>query len=177
MFKKFLDFVGMESKESINSPEEFLQIYSGYTFKNGLYRIHHKENMSQWTKIVEEAFPEYKGKILVFGYDWLGRQFGHNNQTGTILLFEPGTGDVLNIPADFINFHNEEIADYSEDSLASAFFEEWFESDDGKELPHDKCVGYKVPLFLNGEDDLDNLEISDMEVYWGIMSQLIHGLS
>lgn len=74
----------------------------------------------------------------------------------------------------FINFHNEEIADYSEDSLASAFFEEWFQSGDGKELPHDKCVSYKVPLFLNREDDLDNLEISDMEVYWGIMSQLIN---
>lgn len=32
----------------------------------------------------------------------------------------------------------------------------------------------KVPLFLNGEDELDNLEVSDMEVYWEIMMPLLH---
>ncbi|MBQ6554892.1 MAG: DUF1851 domain-containing protein, partial [Firmicutes bacterium] len=31
---------------------------------------------------------------------------------------------------------------------------------------------YKVPLFLGGEDDIPNLELCDMEVYWGILSQL-----
>ena len=53
------------------------------------------------------------------------RQFAENSQTGKILLFEPGTGEVLNIPVDFVLFHDEEIADYSGDSLASDFFEEW----------------------------------------------------
>lgn len=43
----------------------------------------------------------------------------------------------------------------------------------GGDIPHDKCVGYKVPLFLNGEDNISNLELSDIEVYWGIMGQMI----
>ncbi len=30
----------------------------------------------------------------------------------------------------------------------------------------------KVPIFLGGEDDVSNLEDSDMEVYWEIMPQI-----
>ena len=173
MFEKFYKFAGVENQDIINSPESFLKAFSGATFKNGLYRIHDINDIAKWTKIVEDAFPKYKGNILVFGYDWLGRQFAENSQTGRILLFEPGTGEVLNIPVDFVLFHDEEIADYSEDSLASDFFEEWYESEDGCDIPHDKCVGYKVPLFLNGEDNISNLELSDMDVYWNIMGQMM----
>lgn len=171
MFKSFQDFMEIENTQ-INGPEEFLKFYSGVSFKNGLYRIHRNEDFDKWTQIVESVFPKYKGKILVFGYDWLGRQFALNLNTGTVLLFEPGTGEVLNIPADFENFHNEEITEYSEDSLASDFFEEWYASEQGKALSHDQCVGYKIPLFLNGEDNLSNLEVSDMDVYWTLMGSL-----
>lgn len=172
MFDRFYEFAGIEDHPEVNDIESFLKTFSGTTFKNGLYRIHALNDLQKWTKIVEEAFPGYSGNILVFGYDWLGRQFAVNRKTGKILLFEPGTGEVLSIPADFILFHDEEIADYSEDSLASGFFEEWYGSEAGCDIPHDKCVGYKVPLFLNGSDDLSNLEMSDMEVYWKIMGGL-----
>ena len=173
MFEKFYQFAGIEGTDAVEDPEAFLQSFSGETFKKGLYRIHNINDIEKWTKIVEEAFPKYKGTIIVFGYDWLGRQFAENIHTGKTLLFEPGTGEVLNIPADFIMLHDEEIADYSADSLASDFFEEWYGSDAGCDIPHEKCVGYKVPLFLNGEDNISNLELSDMEVYWGMMGDLI----
>jgi len=32
---------------------------------------------------------------------------------------------------------------------------------------------YKRPLFLGGSDTTDNLEISDLEVYWLLVGQLI----
>ena len=73
-----------------------------------------------------------------------------NPGNGTILLLEPGTGEVLSIPVNFVDFHNTEIAEFY------------------------KCVGDKVTRFLNGEDVLDNLEVSDMEVYWKIMEPLIN---
>ena len=173
MFEKFCKFMNVEVREGIDSPEAFLKVFSGASFKDGLYRIHNISDMAKWTEIVENAFPKYKGNILVFGYDWLGRQFAQNKQTGKILLFEPGTGEVLNIPVDLVALHDEEIAEYSEDSLASDFFEDWYGSENGCEIPHDKCVGYKVPLFLNGEDNLSNLELSDMEVYWDLMGQML----
>ena len=34
------------------------------------------------------------------------------------------------------------------------------------------CVGYRIPLFLGGDDSLENMEVSDMEVYWDMTDQL-----
>lgn len=48
-------------------------------------------------------------KKYLWKKDWLGRQFAINIDTNTILLFEPGTGEVLDILGDFYNFHNVEI--------------------------------------------------------------------
>ena len=172
MFEKFFEYVGIENNTSINDVDSFLKQMSGRSFKEGIYRIHNYDEIKKWTKIVEDAFQKYTGHIRVFGYDWLGRQFAINIDTNTILLFEPGTGEVLDIPVDFYDFHNVEIAEYHEDSLASHFFEEWYESSKECTLLHNECAGYKVPLFLNGNDDINNLEVSDMEVYWGVMSQL-----
>lgn len=70
--------------------------------------------------------------------------------------------------------HNTEIAEFSDDCLAAGFFSEWYEASGHYELLHSQCAGYKVPLFLNGQDTLDNLEVSDMEVYWEIMAPLIN---
>jgi len=163
MFENFFEYVGIDNKNEINNKKDFIEQYSGCSFLNGIYRIHNVEDIKKWTKIVEDAFPKYKNNIKVFGYDWLGRQFAENIQTKTVLMFEPGTGEVLNIPVDFVKFHDKEIADYNEDSLASSFFKNWYESSPKQELQHNQCVGYKVPLFLNGNDDITNLEVSDME--------------
>lgn len=35
-----------------------------------------------------------------------------------------------------------------------------------------ECAGYRIPLFLDGEDSLENMEVSDMEVYWDMTDQL-----
>lgn len=174
MFKEFFEFVGEANDESIASYDDFMKHCAGKSFLNGLYRVLKTEDIEKWTSIVCEAFPSYLGKISVFGYDWLGRCFALNLNRNSVLLFEPGTGEVLNIPADFTDFHNVEIAEYHADSLASEFFDEWREANGGCVLPYGKCTGYKVPLFLSGEDVVENLEVSDMEVYWGLMAPLMN---
>ena len=35
-----------------------------------------------------------------------------------------------------------------------------------------ECGGYRIPLFLGGADSLENMEVSDMEVYWDMTDQL-----
>ena len=118
---------------------------------------------------------DFPKEFTVFGYDWLGRCFAidlREKSKGRILMFEIGTADILEIPVSFENFLNDEIPNYSNECLASDFFEEWKEQSNAK-AEYGSCVAYKVPLFLNGEDDLCNLEVSDMEVYWGIIGQLI----
>ena len=174
MFSGFFEFVNVTNNTEVQSVDDFLRACSGKSFLNGLYRIHNTEDMTKWNEIVGKTFPQYMDKINVFGYDWLGRNFAIDLKKGTILLFEPGTGEVFDIPVDFEDFHNIEIAQYHEDSLASAFFNEWYEVNNHYILKHNQCAGYKIPLFLNGEDDVENLEISDMEVYWEIMMPLIH---
>lgn len=37
--------------------------------------------------------------------------------------------------------------------------------------PFDQCAGYRVPLFLGGDDAVANLEQSDIGVYWSLMGQ------
>ena len=86
-------------------------------------------------------------------------------------MFEIGTADVLKIPCNFVEFHNQEIPLYNEACLASKFFNEWKETHK-QTLEHNKCAGYKIPLFLGGKDEVSNLELSDMEVYWFICSSV-----
>jgi hypothetical protein len=40
-----------------------------------------------------------------------------------------------------------------------------------------ECVGYKVPSFFGGKDVLENMELSDLDVYWTLMQQLIRQTS
>lgn len=173
MFDLFFKFVNMADTNNPDSMDAFLKLYDGKTFLNGLYRICKLADVEKWNGIVEDAFPSVKGQITVFGYDWLGRVFTMFHRTNTVVMFEPGTGEAFNTSVDFVNFHNVEIVEYHKDCLASEFFDEWYQANGNYVLPHDKCAGYKVPLFLSGEDTIDNLEISDMEVYWGIMAPLI----
>ena len=91
-----------------------------------------------------------------------------------VLIFEPGTGAILNTEEKFVDFHNNEITQYHDACLSSNFFNEWYQANNNLILPHNKCAGYKIPLFLNGKDNIENLEVSDMEVYWEIMMPLMN---
>lgn len=171
MFSNFFKFVGVDNVNNIKSIDEFLKTYSGETFLNGLYRIHKSDEVAKWTEIIRKSFPKYNGKILVFAFDWLGRNFALDIERNVVLIFEPGTGELLNTQVNFINFHNEEIPEYHDACLASDFFNEWYDENNHYILQHNECAGYKVPLFLNGEDAIENLEVSDMEVYWEIIDR------
>jgi len=83
-------------------------------------------------------------------------------------MFEPGTGEALEIPVPFSRFHDEELVDYTEEALARSFFYQWQRSG-GPAPTVSECVGYQRPLFLGGKDTVANLEISDLDVYWTIM--------
>jgi hypothetical protein len=155
---------------------ELVDAVGGTSFASGLYRVHSADSSLQANQFVKAAFPEFGRAFESFGFDWLGRQFAVDLGRGDssdpeILLFEPGTGEVLEIPVPFSAFHDEELVDYTDAALASSFFKKWLKA--GKLAPDFKeCVGYRKPLFLGGLDAVDNLEISDIEVYWTLMGQL-----
>lgn len=153
---------------------DFIMQLGGKRFGHGLFNSFSKDNVKKWTEIVSEAYPEFQNLFKIFGYDWLGRCFGidlRKSTYGNTLMFEIGTNDVLEIPCTFDKFLNEEIPLYADACLAKSFFDEWM-NNFGKPIVYGRCAGYKVPLFLGGEDSVNNLEDSDMEVYWSVLTQV-----
>ncbi|QIE99986.1 T6SS immunity protein Tdi1 domain-containing protein [Roseimicrobium sp. ORNL1] len=148
----------------------------GKTFNHGLYRVFHPGQLPVVTEAIEGVFPEYRGRIVPFGYDWLGRHFACDRartEDGEpqVLMLEIGAGEAMEIPASALDFHNIELVEYTDEALAAPFWSQW-RSLNPTDLAFGDCVGYKVPLFLGGADDLTNLEVIDLSVYVEICGQL-----
>lgn len=176
MFRDFLLFFDEDNINECSNDlyNDFIMQLGGKSFGNGLFNSFSKDNIRKWTEIVSEAYPEFRNLFKLFGYDWLGRCFGidlRKDTYGNVLMFEIGTNDILEIPCTFDKFLNEEIPLYAEACLAKTFFDEWMKTF-GKAIVYGRCIGYKNPLFLGGEDSVDNLEDNDMEVYWGVITQI-----
>lgn len=183
-FERFLDAYSISSRYASASEwpptgpsglAELMSEHGGSTFDQGLYRLHTFESAQRANDAVIEAFPELAAGIACFGFDWLGRQFGIDIRTNRseILLVEPGTGEILEIPVTLADFHNQELVDEPEAALAKSFFAKWRRANPTLlPLAHDVCVGYKIPLFLGGADELENLEPVDLWVYWSICGRL-----
>jgi hypothetical protein len=90
-----------------------------------------------------------------------------------VLLFDPGAGEALEIPATFAELHDQELVDEADAALAASFFEAWVAATSSTlPLGVSECVGYRTPLFLGGIDDVSNLDRCDVGVYWSLMGQL-----
>jgi len=92
--------------------EEFIREYAGATFNDGVYRVHTLNDRAKWNGLITEAFPKYKGRFSVFAYDWVGRHFALDSRRREkgeplVLLFDPGFGEVLQIPGTFRGFHDQ----------------------------------------------------------------------
>src|SRR5205823_258204 len=83
-----------------------------------------------------------------------------------------GTAAALEIPADIVAFHESQLVNHADAALAKTFHSQWLAR--GGAVPSPKqCIGYRRPLFLGGNDVLDNLELTDIDVYWTLSAQLI----
>lgn len=155
----------------------FFDNLGGASFNDGLYRIIHPADLSRWQDRIHLAFPDFEGRIMCFGFDWLGRVFTLDNKRmedgqAAVLMFEIGTGEVLEIPSNLESFHETELMNFGEAALAISFHEKWLNA--GGAVPrYDQCIGYKIPLFLGGKDEVENLETSDIDVYWHLIGQLV----
>lgn len=129
---------------------------------------------------LELEFPEFSGRMQPFGFDWLGRVFAFDSARlvdgePQILMLEVGAGEAMEIPVGVEEFHNGELVDYAQDLVALQFWMEW-SSVHRASLEFSECAGYKVPLFLGGEDSVANLECIDAELYWSLCAQLRRGV-
>lgn len=157
--------------------DEFIRRFGGGSFRSGLYRVIRAQDLMEWKQRVVVGFPEFESRIVCFGFDWAGSVFAIDSgrlvsgEPG-VIIFEPGTGQALNVPSNFRSFHDIGLSEFGEAALGIEFHQKWLAS--GGTMPkYDQCVGYKKPLFFGGVDDIQNLEISDLSVYWHLMGQFI----
>jgi hypothetical protein len=124
----------------------------------------------------QQDWVQWKDRLVVFAYDWLGRQIAFDNRRlrdgePSVAILEPGTGQLLEVPQTFAGFITMELVRYHDAALALQLHEQWLST--GGRVPRmSECVGYKVPLFLSGPDSVSNLEIVDLAVYVSICGQL-----
>lgn len=169
MFENFCNFIGESVAPTLSSVEAFNNTVSGKSYCNGMFRFFASDEIEKWNAIVTEYFVDYLDKIEVICHDWLGRVFALSKFTNTIVFFEPGTGEVYNTDATFEKFFDSVIIEYTNDCFASNFFKAWYEYTGEYQLSKNECASYIIPLFLNGTDSVENLEVCDMEVHWEIM--------
>jgi Domain of unknown function (DUF1851) len=146
-------------------------------YLDGAYREHLPKDVTRYTELAVDAFPEFRNRIECFGADWLGRQFAIDHDrivdgAPQVLMLEPGTGEALEVPVSQDAFHEKELLQEPDAAAAYPFFKQWLQSG-GARPKYNECVGYKRPLYLGGADDLSNLELGDIDVYWTISSQLL----
>lgn len=173
MYKEFLEFFKKDVEYDIygNDYRTFVIAFGGMQFGKGMFTVLDKSDAFLWERRMAVAFPERKGTFRLFGHDWMGRCFGvPASSEDKIIIFDPGVFEVYEVDLVFRDFINKAIPLTSNDCLASDAFIKWFEYAD-IDLPADHCVGYKQPLFLGGEDALDNFEIIKMDRYWYMISK------
>lgn len=156
---------------------DLLAEFGGISFNGGLYRVVRLSDLDTWASRIGYAFPEFKGRVTCFGYDWLGRAFAVDEKRleggrPGVVMFEPGTGQALEVSANIETLHDDELVNFGEAALAVQFYQRWQKVARIK-LEYNQCAGYKKLLFLGGVDDVGNLEPSDIDVYWHISAQLI----
>ena len=187
MFEKFYEFYKIDINENYGKKEKLSSIMKnvkgfkelflnlqGRIFGKGEYRFYYFSEIDNWNKIIISLYPKFKNKLECFASDWLGRQFviyKENFKTEKILMLDPASGDIFEIANDFVEFHENILLNNYDDCVAYNFFQEWLDSS-VEEISRNQCVGYKKPLFLGGKEDIGNLEIVDMEVYWYLNIQL-----
>jgi len=171
-YSRKLDEVGYFALQNVPDLKELLSDLGGAVFEKGLLKIHTTGSSHLWTNLTFEFFKKYKVNSYCFAFDWTGRQYAINSFDGKrfILMLDSGTAEAYKLEADIESFLNEELEEFKEGVLENRKFSPLAEK--FGDLPFNKCYGFKKPLFLGGKDEVENLEIVDLEVYWELNRQI-----
>lgn len=156
--------------------EFFLQLGGG-SVTNGVYRVLCPEKVELWEAAIIAVFPHFSGRILPFGYDWLGRFYclDFDRQQGDIplvLLFSHLTNEVLEVPVGLLEFHNFTLVQQKEPALEVGMFSAFLAECQLSALQYDECADLTVPLYLGGAYTVKNMKVLNLATSWEIAAQL-----
>jgi hypothetical protein len=155
-----------------------VEAVAGVTLADGFYRFHTLESAVRSNEACAKLIKGFEGSFFVFAFDWLGRELAVDIRSdatnGNVICVDPGGGEYLTTDCPLSEWHDAVAGE--EDPLAYPFYFAWRKANPGQgPLAFHQAIGYKVPLFLGGEDEVPNLEVCDREVYFELCTQLAHG--
>lgn len=170
-FKYFGEPDTMKYTDGKSIYRDFMLQLGGRSFGNGLFHVFEPQKLNLWTEYVTDAFPEYKDRVSLFAYLWSGVILGIDRRTMKVTFFDIGCGETLPLPFGFTEFLDYRLPTAGEVLLEVSTYRQWLERTK-EAVPYGSCAGYKRPLYLSGEDTLENRELCNMEVYWGLFGQI-----
>lgn len=147
----------------------------GVTLADGFYRFHTPDSAVRADVACAKLIKGYRDRCRAFAFDWSGRELavdlGRDGSGELVICVDPGGGEYLTTDIPFGEWHD--MVAGEEDPLAYPFYQEWRAANLAcGPLGFDQAVGYRVPLFLGGLDEVGNLEVMSREVYFEICTQL-----
>ncbi len=146
-------------------------------YNDGTYTLLAQSEAADMTGLVAAVFPVAAGRCAVFAADWMGRLFATDTSeldgggSATVTCFDLAEPSSFTTGSNFHDFHNVVAVEQMDDLLNMNQYREWVESGpspgDGE-----RCVGYKVPLFLGGKDLVGNMELTDRSVYLHLLAEM-----
>ena len=185
--ERFLDFFSVDDghspidaaalKEKDLTTTAILSTLGGRSFNSGLLRFFTPSAADQWNESIGSIFPGANGIIECFAFGWDGRVLATTTSTQGdpvpgIFIFDPSTADCLSAPTGLRELLNSDLLDEDLDLLDSKGLKRWLKAKNPAPA-FDECVGYDVPLFMDGKDSLKNRSITDLAVYWELTGELI----
>lgn len=163
--------VDFPSESAQNDIFHIISEFGGCTINHGLFRFHTLGSSFIWTKYVTNYFADHSDAFYCFGFDWMGRQFAMSTaKKDVVYMFDPATVEVFVLNQNLKNFLFENLLETDVDSFEKEYFNVL--NANKNDLAIGDCYGYTTPLFLGGGDEMANISVTDMEVYWEINFQL-----
>ena len=170
----------MTESPQITSPAPLTAMFEdfgGVTLADGFYRFHTAASATAANDACARLIRGFAGRCHAFAFDWLGRHLAvdlrdaNGDGDGDVICVDPGGGEYLTTDCPLSEWHD--IVASDEDPLAYPFYQEWRAANPAQgPLAFHQAIGYRVPLFLGGADEVPNLEVIDRDVYFELSIQL-----
>ncbi|MFB9235650.1 hypothetical protein ACFFWC_08865 [Plantactinospora siamensis] len=155
-----------ESGETPALLRDLVTKVGGCTLDHGFYRFHTARTATEANVACAALIDGFAGRFHCFAFDWLGREIAVNvrGRRPAVIVVDPGWGEYCRTDCELDEWHD--VMCGEDDLLAHSFYQEWQQANPGIVLRFDQVVGYRIPLFLGGPEEVSNLELTDREVYF-----------
>lgn len=166
MFAEFLEYFGeapVLEDGAADPTTRSSTALGGRSFGDGVFRVFERSDLEGWHRVVSGCFTKLRSEFNLIGYDWMGRCFAVDQRDGDgkelVVLGNRNSRYVL---------YRERRGSLPERGYAeSERGVSWGREVSGVAggacaVGRMECGGYRIPLFLGGEDSLENMEVSDM---------------